>query len=291
MLSADLLRAEERFLFTSEGSRLVAVLHRPEQAPTAGMILLHGWAGYRAGPHQMFVKIGRRAAEAGLACLRFDFRGRGDSEGDPAAASLSTMIADAGHAAEAFAERYGPLPLALVGDCSGSEVAIGAGALIPACARLVLWSAPPVGAGRGAMLQAKRRGIFRQYVAKLGRAETWRRLLRREVRLDRVGQALRSGGLGAGELGQASDRGIDWRRRFLDFPGRVLFVYGGNDPATAACLEHYRDLSEEAGRPFETHLVAGANHAFYSLAWEREVMDVTLNWLSSWQAEVRHGRG
>ena len=301
MSSLDLLQSEQlsedRFLFTLGEQRLVAALHRPEgpcsspEGPKAGMILLHGWAGYRGGPHQMFIKLGRAAAQAGLCCLRFDFRGRGDSEGDPQAASLSTMIADTCQAAEALAEHCGPLPLALVGDCSGSEVAIGAGALIPAVQRLVLWSAPPVAADREEMHRAKRSSMLSAYLRKALRPETWRRLLRGEVRLDRVSQTLRSGGLGAGELGQASDHEIDWLGRFLGFPGRMLFLYGGNDPTTPACLQHYRELTDRAGRPFETHLVAGANHAFYSLAWEQEVIDTTLEWLGEWRDQLPAGEG
>ncbi|NLO75149.1 MAG: alpha/beta fold hydrolase [candidate division WS1 bacterium] len=291
MVSAETLRAEERFFFSHEDCRLVGMLHRPSSPPRAGVILLHGWAGYRAGPHQMFIKLARRAAAAGLTCLRFDFRGRGDSEGDPAAASLSTMISDALHAAEVLAERCGALPLALVGDCSGSEVALGAGPLMPGCERLVLWSAPPVGAERQQMHQAKRRNVLMQYLRKALQPQTWRRLLQRELRLDMVGKALRSGGLGAGELGQDSDREIDWRRRFLDFPGHILFIYGSNDPATPACLEHYEYLSQQAGRPWEVHLVEGANHAFYSLAWEREVIDRTLHWLGEWADGPRSGHG
>jgi len=289
MLRADTIAAEDRFLFTLGEARLVATLHRPEAPARAGLILLHGWAGYRAGPHQMFVKLGRQAAEAGLCCLRFDFRGRGDSEGDPRAASLSTMIADTCRAAEVLAEKCGPLPLALVGDCSGSEVALGAAALIPAVQRLVLWSAPPVAADRQQMHRAKRAGVLGKYLRKALRLQTWRRLWRGEVRLDMVRRTLRTGGLGEGELGQASDREIPWLQRFADFPGRILFIYGGNDPTTPACLQHYRELSEYVKRPFETHIVAGANHAFYSLAWEREVIDTTLRWLGEWRAELAGG--
>jgi pimeloyl-ACP methyl ester carboxylesterase len=274
---------EDRFLFSLGEQRLVATLHRPEGTAAAGVILLHGWAGYRGGPHQMFIKLGRQAAEAGFCCLRFDFRGRGDSEGNPQAASLSTMIADTRRAAEIVAERCGPLPLALVGDCSGSEVAIGAGALIPAVQRLVLWSAPPVAADREEMRQAKRASVLRTYLRKALRPETWRRLLQGRLRLDRVRQTLRTGGLGAGELGSASDQEIDWLGRFVGFPGRVLFLYGSNDPTTPACLQHYQELTDRAGRPFETHLVQGANHAFYSLAWEQEVINTTLQWLEEWR--------
>ncbi len=284
---AEAPSAEERFLFWLDDQRLVATLHCPPAQAEAGIILLHGWAGYRGGPHQMFIKLGRQAARAGFWCLRFDFRGRGDSEGDPRSASLSTMMADAQRAAAVLAERCGPLRLALVGDCSGSEVAIGAGPLIPAVERLVLWSAPPVAADREQMHRAKRASVVSTYLRKALRLETWRRLLRREIRLDRVRRTLRTGGLGEGELGQASDGEIDWLGRFLRFPGRVLFIYGGNDPTTPACLQHYEELTARAGRPFETHLVPGANHAFYSLAWEQEVIDTTLQWLAQWREELR----
>jgi pimeloyl-ACP methyl ester carboxylesterase len=274
-------QVEERFLFTVGEQRLVATLHRPPGACRGGIILLHGWAGYRGGPHQMFIKLGRQAAQAGYGCLRFDFRGRGDSEGDPKATSLSTMIVDAQRAAEVMAEHCGPVPLALVGDCSGSEVALGAGALIPAVERMVLWSAPPVAADRQEMHKAKRASLLRTYLRKALRPQTWRRLLRREIRLDRVQQTIRTGGLGAGELGQESDREVDWLGRFLGFPGRILFIYGSNDPTTPACLQHYEELTAQTERPFERHLVEGANHAFYSLAWEREVIDTTLRWLGA----------
>jgi pimeloyl-ACP methyl ester carboxylesterase len=230
----------------------------------------------------MFVKLARQAAQAGLACLRFDFRGRGDSTGEAGAASLSTMISDTVRAAEVFAERVGPVPLALVGDCSGSEVAIGAGPLLPQVQRLVLWSAPPVGdltQARQQLHQAKGAAVRLAYLRKALQPATWRRLLRGQVRLGMVSKTWRSGGLGAGELGQASDREIDWLQRFTAFPGPVLFIYGGSDPATPACLEHYRELSARAQRPFEMHLVEGANHAFYSLAWEQEVIDTTLRGL------------
>ena len=289
MASEGMIEIEERFLFTLGEQRLVATLHRPQESCRAGIILLHGWAGYRGGPHQMFIKLGRQAAQAGFGCLRFDFRGRGDSEGDPAATSLSTMITDARRAAEVLAERCGAMPLALVGDCSGSEVAIGAGSLIPAVQRLTLWSAPPVAADREEMHKAKRTSMLSAYLRKALRPETWRRLLRREIRLDRVTQTIRTGGLGEGELGQESDREIDWLGRFLGFSGRVLFLYGGNDPTTPACLQHYEELTARTTRPFETHLVAGANHAFYSLAWEQEVIDTTLRWLGEWREELHAG--
>jgi pimeloyl-ACP methyl ester carboxylesterase len=243
------------------------------------LVLLHGWAGYRVGAHQMFVKLARAAVNRGFVCLRFDFRGRGDSEGDAFAATLATMIADTQAACAELAARLGVQRFALIGDCSGSEVAIGAGPLIDGCSAWVLWSAPIVGGSRESMDRAKRRNILRQYAAKLLRRETWAKLFRGKLQLHMIRRAILGGGKGAGEQGSASDKDIDWLGRFLSFRGPVLFIYGSADPTTADSVAHFERLTREAGRAWHLHLVEGANHAFYSVKWEREVIGRTLDWL------------
>ena len=104
---------------------LRGVLNVPDGA-AAAVVFAHGWSGYRCGPHRMFVNAARRFAEEGIASLRFDFRGRGDSDGDAAATDLDAMIADLLAAAqfvraEAGIERVFPLGL-----CSGGNVVLGA---------------------------------------------------------------------------------------------------------------------------------------------------------------------
>ena len=288
----EVTQATERHLFfPSRGLRVLGVLHTPEVQPCgAALVFLHGWAGYRIGPHQMFTKMARRAAGQGFHCLRFDFRGRGDSEGDAASTTLSTMIEDARAAVAMVCEETGVEHVALIGDCSGSEVAIGAGVLDQRIDALVLWSAPIVGGDRSEADAAKRRGVYATYLSKLFRRETWAKLFAGRLQPDMIVRALRSGGKGAGEEGAESDREIDWHRRFVDFPGEVLFIYGGNDPTTPSALAHYEELSREAGREFSQHVVEGANHAFYSLGWEDDVMDTSLTWLARrYRAVGDHG--
>jgi len=272
---------ERHFQFEVDGATLVATLHQPDdgQCKPLGLVLLHGWAGYRIGAHQMFVKLGRRACEHGFACLRFDFRGRGDSEGDMSSGTLSTMIRDARVAAELLLADTPVERIALIGDCSGSEVAIGAGPLIEECTHLALWSAPIVGASRETADEAKRKHIFRQYLGKLLRRETWQKLIGGRLQIGMIKKALLGGGKGAGEQGSESDQDIDWLGRFTGFGGEVLFIYGSKDPTTEAALEHYQGLTKEARREWRHHLIDGANHAFYSVQWEREVIETTLDWL------------
>lgn len=273
---------EQHLHFDCEGSRLLGVLHLPEgSVRPVGLVLLHGWAGYRIGAHQMFVKLARQACDRGFAVLRFDFRGRGDSEGDAATTTLSTMIQDTVAACQVLLSQAGVSKLAFLGDCSGSEVAIGSGTLVPECSQLVLWSAPIVGASREAMDKAKKKSILRQYVAKVFRRETWSKLIGGKLQLGMIKRAMLGGGKGAGEKGSASDKDIDWIGRFTGFKGDVLFVYGNADPTTPDSVAHFQRLTEMARRPWHCHLVEGANHAFYSLPWEREVIGASLDWLEA----------
>lgn len=272
---------QRHLFFSSQGKRILGALHTPGGPARPGaLVFLHGWAGYRIGPHQMFIKAARLAAERGFVCLRFDFRGRGDSEGDAADTTLSTMIQDAQAAVELVCAETGVERVALVGDCSGSEAAIGAGPLDERIDSLVLWSAPIVGGDRSGADAAKRRSIYRTYLAKLFRRETWTRLFAGRLQPKMILRALTRGGKGAGEDGAEEDREIDWYRRFVDFDGEVLFIYGGNDPTTPSALEHYRRASREAERDLHVHVVEGANHAFYSLGWESEVIGASVDWLA-----------
>lgn len=273
---------ERHCYFESEGLRLLGALHAPDEGfprLPLGLVYLHGWAGYRIGPHQMFTKMARRAEGMGFCSLRFDFRGRGDSEGDTKASTLTTMIADAVAATDFLRKEFGLQHVALIGDCSGSEVALGAGPLHEAIRAMVLWSAPIVAGDRRLSDTAKKRQIWRTYLQKVFRKETWRKLVGRGLQVGQILRILSTGGKGAGEDGAAVDAEIDWYERFMTFTGERLFIYGGNDPTTAASLEHYEILCARAKKAFNKLVIPGANHAFYSLAWENQVIDQSLGWL------------
>ncbi|NMA96269.1 MAG: alpha/beta hydrolase [Clostridiales bacterium] len=66
------------------GLMLRGMLHRPDNGvdnvPLA--ILFHGFTGNKMESHFMFVKLSRKLEEAGIASLRFDFLGSGESDGD-----------------------------------------------------------------------------------------------------------------------------------------------------------------------------------------------------------------
>jgi len=74
---------EEAVQFSCNGNRLYGVLHMPEPrgpCPDA-VIVVSGGPQIRYGSHRLYVQLARRLCARGLAVLRFDYEGMGDSEG------------------------------------------------------------------------------------------------------------------------------------------------------------------------------------------------------------------
>jgi alpha/beta superfamily hydrolase len=105
------------------------------------VLLLHGFTGQRTEEGRLFVLTGRALARAGIDCLRCDFRGSGDSDGDFDAMTLTSELADA-RAALAWLLRQTRIDrarLGLIGLSLGSVVAqLLAARAQPAA--LVLWA-------------------------------------------------------------------------------------------------------------------------------------------------------
>lgn len=61
---------------------LRGMLHKPDNCSTVPLvILLHGFTGNRVDSKFLFVSFSRYLQERGIACLRFDFLGSGESDG------------------------------------------------------------------------------------------------------------------------------------------------------------------------------------------------------------------
>jgi pimeloyl-ACP methyl ester carboxylesterase len=271
---------------------LRGVLNAPDGAVVA-VVFSHGWSGYRCGPHRMFVNAARRFAEAGIASLRFDFRGRGDSAGDAAATDLDGMIADLLAAAEFVRSETGIERIYPLGLCSGGNVALGAAATArghapearsaeggTGFAGLVLWSTPLFTPQKPKGDRARRRAFFiADYAKKLFRRETWAKLVRGKIDFRGVARTVK--GREAPEGRNPKDSRRDIMADLAGFRGRALFIYGSRDDEAIGAPETYAAFCKEHGIPAAFHTVDGANHSYYSVAWEREVIETTLDWLQA----------
>ena len=258
------------------------ILHRPAQSPAAtrppAVVFCHGWSGSRLGPHRMFVKTARRLSELGFLSLRIDFRGRGNSDGSTTSASIAQMAADTAGAVDYLSNHAHPGAVYLLGICSGGKVAVGAAAARPGdVAGLALWSAEAMGSLRNPHTSRRKRwSALKAYVRKLLRPATWRKIVSGRVNVKAVNKAVFNEEVRSEEEARQENETL---AAFADFGGRLIFIYGDNDPDTKLAGENYREYCERNGIAARFHRIAGANHSFYSLAWEREVIDLTTEWL------------
>lgn len=265
--------------FLSKGAVIRGVLHRPAGSNGVGVVLLHGWSGNRLGPHRLFVLQARRLAALGYHALRFDFRGRGESEGETFSVSIETMVEDAQAAQTAFRAATDVKRLYFLGICSGCKVAIGAAVRCSGIAGLALWSAEPMGPLRVPSQRVwKSWHALRQYARKLMVGETWQKIWTGRIQTRFVKKALVAHERPAAE---EIRRETEWLKAFRSFRGRLLFLYGGNDPDTRVAAQGYAAFCMQHQLPFHMHEIPEANHSFYSLCWSEEIMARTERWLEA----------
>jgi uncharacterized protein len=241
----------------SAGHVLRGMLHNPgpsNDGRPPGILFLHGFTGDRMESHWLFVKCSRALERAGIASLRFDFFGSGESDGAFREASLGTEVADA-HDAAAFLRREGgidPERLGIVGLSLGGAVA----ALVaePVRARaLVLWSA------------VAHLPIMRKF------ADSFTRPLP-----DADGDVEYGGHRVSQNFLAAADR-LDPLRGVAALTAPTLIIHPERDEHLP--LTHPADYFRSSGAAIkEKVIVSCADHTFTSVGWETEVIGRTVDW-------------
>ncbi|MGD0093544.1 MAG: alpha/beta hydrolase [Planctomycetota bacterium] len=289
---------------TPEG--LVLTVHKPAAGAARGSVLLiPGWSGPRSGPADLLAWLAQELAAAGWKAVRMDLPGRGDSAGDFAGVDLDGMIAAADTVAQS-SQNSGPL--FLLGLCSGGNVALGASTIVnpapspyplPQGERekrrqgaalqngVIALSALPFQPARSKRFERHRRWKnIKNYASKALSPDTWARLLRGEINLERVKKNVTTTEKpAAGDRNlKDSARGIE--KELLGWRGAALFVWGGGDEEAPPARAHFEKLHAAGmGSPEQTafHTIPGANHNFYARAWREELRRVILAFLDDRQ--------
>ncbi|CAM3172776.1 alpha/beta fold hydrolase [Deinococcus saxicola] len=131
--------------FSLDGQRMYGMLHTPDaDAPAQGwpsVVFVHGYTGNRIDHHRLLVLMSRLLAARGIASLRFDCRGSGDSQGDFSEMTVTREVEDVAAAADYLRSQPGidSERVMLLGYSMGGMVAaLAAGAMRPH--RLLLWA-------------------------------------------------------------------------------------------------------------------------------------------------------
>lgn len=259
--------------------KLFGILSVPDAQPRTGLTLVHGWSGYRAGPHRMFVNLARALCADGVASVRFDLSGRGDSAGDYEDTTLDMMIEDTLTAAAFLRREAGVRRLALSGICSGGNVALGAASLDKTVDGLVLLSTPlfaPQKKAMGIAHTSPARNLGR-YALKAMKPGTWYKLAKGMVDFRAVGKVIAA----RPEGGSEKDSARDVMRELSGYSGKMLFVYGGRDTESEGAPEYYRDFADANDVDTAFEIIEGADHNFYATAWQQDLAGRVCRWISS----------
>lgn len=275
--------------FDCAGATLHGVLHRPDAAGARGVVLVVGGPQYRVGSHRQFVLLARVLADAGIAVLRFDYRGMGDSDGE--AQTFEAIAADIRAAIDALRRLVPAVNEAVLwGLCDAASAALQYAPSDRRVCGLVLLN-PWVRTEQG-LAQTYLKHYYGQ---RLLDPNLWRRLLKGEMNVTTAlgslwGDIRRGISGGNNAAAQQPPVALPLPQRMLQgwqqFSGRVLLVLSGDD-ITAGEFKNLVAGSADwrrvlAAPGVERRDLAGANHTFSTRAWRDQVATWTRDWLRSW---------
>lgn len=247
---------ERQIAFENQGQKLYGFLHVPEGAgPYPAVALLHGFGGNHIEPHALFPKAARTLAAAGVAALRFDFRGSGDSEGDFRDVTLEGEVDDAHAGLDFLAEQpeVDASRLGLLGLSLGGLVTACTASTRPDLRAIALWSA----------------------VAHLGELFALSTTPEQQQQLVAQGY-VDAGGLAVGlELARQATI-TDPVTAVTSYDGPVLVAHGTDDQVVP--VEHAYRYKAALGDRAELRIIEGADHVYSRLSWERMLIDATVDW-------------
>jgi dipeptidyl aminopeptidase/acylaminoacyl peptidase len=133
--------------FTHYGQKIFGMLHIPDpDEASPAVVIYHGFTGSHMEAHFFFAKLSRALSRAGIASLRIDFRGSGNSEGDFRDMSIGSEVEDGLAAVDFLCKQKGidPERIGVAGLSLGGCVAAIVSGREPRVKSTVLMSAVAV---------------------------------------------------------------------------------------------------------------------------------------------------
>jgi uncharacterized protein len=295
---------EERpVIFDCLGNELLGIVAVPKSVAVhrTGVVVVVGGPQYRVGSHRQFTFLCRHLAERGIASIRFDYHGLGDSDGPPAL-GVDGVEPDLRVAIDVFMRQAPGLTAVVLWGLCGAASASALYAPTDARVNGLVMLNPWVRTEEGL---AKAR-LRHYYLGRLGDREFWSRIARGDVA---VGSALRAFGA---SVVKASGWGRGGRARAVRsvagdavpeeagagaLPVRMLaslqrarlpalVVLSGDADLTANEFRQVAGGSAGWRRwmrsaAVECHVVEGSNHTFSRTDWRDQVAELTARWVKA----------
>ncbi len=277
---------EDPIVFDCEDSRLIGIVAHPNEPNETGVVIIVGGPQYRAGSHRQFTLLARHLAKNGIASIRFDYRGMGDSEGEMR--NFENVDADIRAAIDTLLQQVpGVRRIALWGLCDAASAALYYGHTDARVSGLILlnpWAHSPAGAARVRLKH--------YYLSRLMQLSFWSKLLTGKLKLRESAQDLTSAThRTAPEACAPTDPrhgSQGYTQRMLQglqaFRGKALFILSGNDLVAqefmALLRQDARWRKSCAAPTITSKTLDAANHTFSSVVWRNQV--------SEWTASLFH---
>jgi len=265
--------------FACDQDWVLGVITRPEKPRSRGVLIAVGGPQYRVGSHRQFVLLANDLALQGYAVMRFDYRGMGDSTGEPR--TFENVGEDLRGAVDHFLSAVPELTEVVIwGLCDAASATLFYAHQDPRVTGIVLLN-PWV-----RTVQGEARTYLKHYYLRHAFSPApWAKLFRGQFDVAASAAAfvrnLRSaGGAGTQPLPEHMAEGL------ARFKGRVLLILSGNDLTAkefsdvAASSKRWRRLLESPR--VAQHRLADANHTFSRLEWRDQVARWTSAWLPTW---------
>ncbi|MBU3075156.1 alpha/beta hydrolase [Clostridium estertheticum] len=244
----------------SENLRLRGMLHIPENINNKVpiVIIFHGFCGDKMGPHFIFVKLSRLLEKAGIACIRFDFAGSGESDGDFIDMTMDTELKDANNILNYvrtlnFVDND---KIGIVGLSMGGAIAsMLAGERKSDIETLCLWA--PAG-NMGEII------LDKHYIG--ANFEEFRQNGYFDVE-----------GLLVGTKFMDNVKNIKIYEKASEYDKKSLIIHGDKDDVVSlSASQKYIDFWGDSSL---LKVISGANHTFDKREWEEQVIDNTIEFI------------
>ena len=279
------MNTERPVVFNCAEQRLLGIMHEAGGNAQTGMVIVVGGPQYRVGSHRQFVLMARAFAAAGIAVLRFDYRGMGDAEGEQR--NFEKVEEDIRTAVNCLMDDQPQLKtIVLFGLCDAASAIL---MYVPSDSRidkLVLlnpWVHTEAGEAKAYLKN--------YYLQRLMQRSFWKKLLTGQFKpgrsLREAGESIRTAS-GREEENSATVGGsefIEQMRLGLDaFKGSVLTVISGRDLTAAQFSERLRSNRKWAKTVKQSRMktlaFAKADHTFSDKSQLKAAIDGINQWLS-----------
>lgn len=245
---------------------LRGMLHIPDgiEGKVPIVCIFHGFTGNKMEPHFIFVKMSRLLESRGIASVRFDFGGSGESDGDFIDMTLSKELEEAKDILN-YAKSLDFVDVSKIGvlglSMGGAVASMLAGECKEDVQSLCLW------APAGNMGELVLRGRTEEDVKGMRSSGSW----------DLGGLSL-----GTGFLDDVL--ALDIYGKATPYDKNVLIIHGDKDAAVPiSTSERYLEIYETRA---VLHTIEEADHTFNTRAWEEEVLAYTLGFFEGELKEI-----